>query len=422
MKLLASIVFLIILNPVYGAFDKYFTSNTMRLDYFRTGNYNTEILSFDELISEGHWAGSIVNLIDTFDYGVHKFEVFDLASGVLIFSRNYASLFGEWQTTEEAKHTWRTFGETIIFPFPKEKVVVAFFSRARKGNWEKRFDYTIDPTSIFVSKEAKTVFPVLDIHVKGGTNSCLDVVFLPEGYTDTEMEKFKNDSRRFADFLLKSKPFSGSPDKINIRAVLASSLESGTDIPGNNTWKQTAMNSSFYTFGSERYLMTMDVKSVRNLAANAPYEQIVIIVNSPKYGGGGIYNYYSVATSDNPVADYVFIHEFGHAFGALGDEYYSSEVAYLDYYDLAVEPWEPNLTTLVDFNRKWKDMVNSKTPIPTPADNKFECSVGAFEGGGYTAQGVFRPSLDCTMKSLKYNAFCPVCQRALTRMLEFCTQ
>jgi len=413
-----AILCLITVNA-YSGFDDYFAFKSLRLDYFRTGNHETEIVSIDELIEEPFWGGSKTNLIDIFEYGHHKFEVFDFATEKLIYSNTSSSLFSEWQTTAEAKETWRTFGESFVFPFPLQKVFVVFYTRDRKNNWIENFRYTIDPESIFISRERKAVHPVFEVHLSTDSWNALDVVFLPEGYTQEEMTKFRNDCLRFAEYLLKAKPFNENGDRINIRAVLAPSTESGTDIPGNNIWKQTIMNSNFYTFGLDRYLTTMDMKSARNLAANVPYDQIVILVNSKQYGGGGIYNFYSITTSDHLLADYVFIHEFGHAFAGLGDEYYSSEVAYLDYYDLEVEPWEPNLTTLVNFERKWKDMLEPDTPVPTPNKESFKKTVGVFEGGGYTTKGVYRPYYDCTMKSAGYDNFCPVCIRAIQQMIDF---
>jgi len=208
-------------------------------------------------------------------------------------------------------------------------------------------------------------------------------------------------------------------DKFNIWGIEAPSKESGTDIPAENIWKNTISNTQFYMFDLDRYLMTSDNKSLRNIASNAPYDQIFILVNTNKYGGGAIYNHYSVCVSDNSNSEYIFTHEFGHGFAGLGDEYYTSDVAYNEFYPLDVEPLDPNLTTLINFESKWKDMLDSETPIPTPATNDFSKTVGAFEGGGYVAKGVYRPMKDCSMKSISVNNFCPVCKRAIKRMIDF---
>jgi hypothetical protein len=402
-----------------ASFDQYFEFKTLRMDYYRTGNFETEIVSLDQLIEEPFWGGSKTNLIDVFDYGHHKFEIFDFATDNLIYSNTHSSLFSEWQTTAESKETFRSFAETIVFPYPKNRVFVVFHTRNRMNEWEEKFRYHIDPKSIFISRERQAIYPVFEVHVPADSWKAVDVVFLPEGYTAEEMPKFRNDCLRFADYLLQASPFDQNKERINIRAVLAPSAESGNDIPGNGTWNRTVMNSNFYTFGLDRYLTTMDIKSVRNLAANVPYDQIIILVNSKQYGGGGIYNYYAITTTDHLRSDYVFIHEFGHSFGGLGDEYYASEVTYEEYYNLAVEPWEPNLTTLVDFSDKWGDIIEVGVPIPTPYDEQYKEKVGVFEGGGYTATGVYRPFFDCTMKQAGYNKFCPVCLRAFQRKIDF---
>lgn len=422
MKSILILVLSLLSLTAFPGFHDFFEFKTLRLDYFRTGNHETEILSIDELIEEPFWGGSKTNLIDVFDYGPHKFEVYDFLNEVLLYSHHHSSLFSEWQTIAEAKETWRTFGETIVFPFPKQKVYIVFYTRNRMNEWVEKFRYDVDPASMFISRERKAAYPVFEVHLSNDSWNALDVVFLPEGYTHEEMIKFRNDCLRFADYLLKATPFNDYTDRINIRAVLAPSAESGTDVPGKGEWRQTVMNSNFYTFGLERYLTTMDVKSVRNLAANVPYDQIVILVNSKVYGGGGIYNYYAITTTDHLRSDYVFIHELGHSFGGLGDEYFAADVTYEDYYNLEVEPWEPNLTTLVNFENKWGDMIVPGTPVPTPPTEEFKNTIGVFEGGGYTAKGVYRPFYDCTMKQAGYDSFCPVCIRAFRRKIDFYTR
>lgn len=233
------------------------------------------------------------------------------------------------------------------------------------------------------------------------------------------MGKFKDDAGRFSRYLFNCTPYKENKNKFNIWAIEAASEESGIDIPADSVWKNTVVNSSFYTFNSERYLTTFDIKSIRDIAANVPYDQIFILANSGKYGGGGVYNYYCESSSDNSFSEYVFCHEFGHAFAGLGDEYYDSQVSVIDYYDTLVEPWEPNLTTLVNFPSKWKKMVSKGTPLPTPNDEKYLNSIGAFEGGGYMSKKLYRPCYDCTMKSTKINSFCPVCKKAIIDMIMF---
>jgi hypothetical protein len=208
-------------------------------------------------------------------------------------------------------------------------------------------------------------------------------------------------------------------NRINIWAVEAFSDESGTDIPADSVWKNTLLNSSFYTFDSERYLMTKDYKKVRDIAANAPYEQIYILVNTSKYGGGAIYNYYNVVAADNEKSRQIFIHEFGHGLAGLADEYFTSEVAYQDFYPLDVEPWEPNITTLVNFKSKWKNLVNNTISIPTPVEDAPENQIGAYEGAGYVAKGVYRSTPNSIMKSFTSDEFNEVSKKAIERVIKF---
>jgi hypothetical protein len=400
-------------------FDDYFEDKTLRLDYFHSGNSESDFYSFDELIEEPFWGGSKVNLIDKFNYGKYKIEVYDEASNTLIYSRGYSTLFNEWQTTEEAKQTMKTFSETVVFPFPKYPVIVKFYAANRKNEWIKKFEYPVDPENYFIKKERTYKFETFDVIVSGEPSLKIDIAFIPDGYTAEEMELFRKDSEKFARYLFNSTPFKENKDKFNIRGVLAPSKESGSDIPAENIWKNTILNSTFYTFGTERYLMTSDNKTLRHVASNVPYDQIYIIVNSDKYGGGAIYNHYSLCVNRNPVEEFVFVHEFGHGFASLADEYWTSDVAYQDFYPLDVEPTDPNLTTLVNFDSKWKDLVEDGTPIPTPDTDEYKNKVGAFEGGGYMEKGIYRPSADCTMKSAKVDNFCPVCKRAIQEMIEF---
>ena len=236
------------------------------------------------------------------------------------------------------------------------------------------------------------------------------------------MQQFKKDCERFAKYLLDASPYKENKDKINIWGIEAVSFDSGTDIPAEDVWKRTAVGTSFYTFYSERYLMTYDNKTLHDIAANAPYDQIFILVNTDKYGGGGIYNFYSTCSANNFYSDYVSTHEFGHTFAGLGDEYYTSEVPTENFYPKDLEPWEPNLTTLVNFAKKWKNMIGKNVPIPTPETDTYKDTIGVYEGGGYEPKGVYRPMQDCSMKSLSYNIFCPVCKKAIQNMIDFYTE
>ena len=414
------LLFLIVSNLTVNAqFEKYFHDNTLRIDYYHSGNKKTEFYTFSQLLEEPYWGGSKVNLVDTFNYGKYYFKVFDVKTDSLLYSRGYSTLFGEWQTTDEAKTTSRSLLETVVMPFPKNDVRVEFYSRNKKGIFEKKFEYNVDVNSYFIKPERNLEYPAFDVHISGDPAKKIDIVILPEGYSKNELGLFINDCQKFAKLLFSFSPYTENKDKFNIRAVLAASEESGNDIPGDSIWKKTLMNTGFYTFDSERYCMTMDNKSVRDLAANAPYDQIYILVNNKKYGGGAIYNYYSVSVNSNIFASKIFVHEFGHGFAGLADEYYTSSTSYNDFYPLDVEPWEPNITTLVNFDSKWKHLLKKKTPIPTPLKKKYLNKTGVFEGGGYVAKGVYRPAYDCLMKSFKGNKFCKACTESIQNMIDF---
>ncbi|MDD3557340.1 MAG: M64 family metallopeptidase [Melioribacteraceae bacterium] len=401
-------------------FDDYFFDKTLRLDFFHTGDHTTEIISLDELIEEPFWGGSKNNLIDTFNYGNYKFEVRDSATNSIIYSRGFSTLFQEWQTTTESKSVVKSMSGTITFPFPKQTANVEIFRRERNGEFASKFNYSINPNNYFIRKGLDNPKEVYEVHISGKPAICLDILFLPEGYTREEMELFKEDCQRFAEYLFDYEPFSEYRDKINIRGILSPSMDAGSDIPAEDRWNNTLLNSRYYTFDSERYLMTQDYKKVRDVAANAPYDQIYILVNSDKYGGGAIYNYYSLCITNNPMGKEVFIHEFGHGFAGLADEYVDP-YTYEEFYPLDVEPWEPNITTLVDFESKWKNLVDEDTPIPTPSTEEYKYKVGVFEGGGYVAKGVYRPTQNSIMRVLSSPGFNKASKNAIEQLLKFYT-
>jgi IgA Peptidase M64/Peptidase M64 N-terminus len=416
------VVFIFSLSFAQVKFDDYFLNKSLRIDYYHFGNADSDSYAIDELIEEPYWGGSRKNLLDIFNYGKYIVKVFDQASDSLIFSKTYSTLFSEWQTVAEAKKITKGFSEAVIIPYPKKKIRVEFYDRDKENNPVKKLVYNIDPSDYFIRKENRNQYPVFNILNNGDPANKVDIVIIPDGYTKDEMDQFKKDCEKFANYLFNTSPYKENKDKFNIRGVEAPSEDSGTDIPADNVWKKTLLNISFYTFNLKRYLMTEDYKTVCDVAANAPYDQIYIIVNSDEYGGGAIYNYYSVCVHQNRFEEYIFTHEFGHGFAGLADEYYSSSVTYENFYPLNIEPLEPNLTTLVNFKSKWKDMVSDTIPIPTPAEPKYKNVVGAFEGGGYTAKGVYRPCMDCTMYSLSVNNFCPVCKRAIQEMIDYYTK
>jgi hypothetical protein len=411
-----SVFALLLLSIVMSAqvlFDEHFTDRTMRFDFMLAGNSTSTKVYPVSLREEPFWGGSLTNLTDPFGYGNFRYEIFDAASGNLIYSRGFCTLYQEWQTTAEAKQMERSFHEVATFPFPKNRVNFVLSIRGRDGLFTRLYETAIDPASYFITREKPDGSLASRIYGSGDPHTSLDIAFIAEGYTRGEMEKFRADVKRLADILFQEAPFDKYQDRINIWAVEASSQESGTDVPGEGIYVNTALNASYYTFDVDRYLTTQDIRTVNNYAAAAPHDQIVVLINSPRYGGGGVYNYYSAVTSDHQFTPQVFTHEFGHGFAGLADEYYSSEVAYEEFYPLNVEPWEPNITTRVNFDAKWKDMIARSVPVPTPNDKRYTGVTGLFEGGGYSAKGIYRPSFDCRMKSNQAETFCEVCLRAL---------
>ncbi|MEJ2593743.1 MAG: M64 family metallopeptidase [bacterium] len=408
-----------ITSQAISQFEVYFHDKTMRLDYHHSGNFSEDRITFDRILEEPFWGGSHLNLVDTFGYGKYYLEVIAQVNDSLIYSHGYSTLLGEWQTTPEARQNWRTFRESVVFPYPKDSVKVKLYTRNFDGQFELRFEMVVDPADPYIVKERRLVYPYFEVLNQGDPSEKLDIVILPEGYTEGEMGKFIEDCDTFKNAILSFSPFKEQAGQINFWGILAPSAESGTDIPPDSIWEKTILNTSFYTFKSERYLMTRDFTSVRDLASNAPYDQIFILVNTDKYGGGGIYNYYNVSVMQNGQSGRIIIHEFGHGLASLADEYYTSSTGYDVYYNLEIEPYEANITTLVDFDSKWKAMIDKDTPIPTPDKEKYFNKVGVFEGGGYVEKGIYRPMHDCLMKSFAGDVFCPVCKSTLQQMIRF---
>lgn len=400
-------------------FSKYFYDKVLRFDFMFAGNYQKTTVYPVGMKEEPFWAGSLSNLIDPFGYGNFKYELYDSLSNKLIYSRGFCTLYQEWQTTADAKKIERSFYEVVTMPYPKNKTKFVLSIRERDGSFSTLYETMIDPRDYFIRKENPLNVTTKRISGTGDPNYSVDIAFIAEGYTKDEMAKFRDDVKRMSEILFSESPFDEYEDRINIWAVEAVSDDSGTDIPGENIYGNTVLNSSFYTFDLDRYLTTQDIKSVNDYAAAVPHDNIVVLINSSRYGGGGVYNYYSGTTTDHPLSPKVFIHEFGHGFAGLADEYYTSDVAYEEFYPLNVEPWEPNITTLVNFDIKWKKLIAKDIPVPTPAEKKYENVTGLFEGGGYSAKGIFRPEMDCRMKSNGSKGYCSVCRDAVRKMIEF---
>ena len=365
-------------------FDKYFEKKSLRVDFALSGNLKSQSAAIQGLREEPVWGGPVKNLIDKFNYGGYYINVYDKATNKLIYSRGFNTLFDK--------------ADMQFHPLLKQEV---------------------DPKSIFIDRGKLKANKVHQIQKSGDSTEKVDLVFIAEGYTADEQEKFVADANRFTEALFATPPFTTRRNDFNVWAVCLVSEESGTDVSGKGIFKNTALNSGYYTFGVDRYLTTPDMKSIRDAVWNVPCDAIFLLINTDMYGGGGMYNFYACGTADNPRTPVVFTHEFGHSFAGLADEYFSSEVAYQDFYNLKYEPWEPNITTLVDFGSKWKDLLPADTPIPTPLDAGHKDKAGVFEGGGYLSKGIYRPMDHCMMRD--YAPFCPACSRAILQMVDFLT-
>jgi len=403
-------------------FNKYFKNASLRFDYIHSGTDKTETISKEMFKFEPYWGGTKTNLISPFDYGKYKIVVIDSASSKEIYSNGYSTLFMEWQSTAEAKKINRAFYESVIMPFPKRTVKIEIRSIDFNQKWTTIYSEYLNPKKdYFINRDKIPAYPVTQINGNKPSDKALDIVIIPEGYTEEELEKFYIDAKRMTKYLLEVSPFKENSENINVRLVMAPSVESGTDIPGAGIWKNTILNSNFYTFNSERYLTTSDIKSLRDLASTTYYDQIYVLVNTEKYGGGGIYNFYNLCTADNKFSKEVFTHEFGHGLAWLADEYYYDDEM-SEFYDKSLEPREANITTLVNFDKKWKKKLPKNTKIPSIVDPKHPNKIGVYEGAGYTSKGVYRAYQNCKMKSNSTNEFCEVCKKALSDMMDYYTK
>ncbi|MDD2385531.1 MAG: M64 family metallopeptidase [Bacteroidales bacterium] len=420
-KLLLPIVLtnLAIISSAQLKYDVWFTNNSLRIDYYHSGTDKTESIMLKEIRKEEFWGGTKTKLIDPFNYGSYRVNVYDSVSNTLIFTYGFCSLFEEWQFTDEAKILQKGFPESLIIPYPKKNIKIELMSRQFEDNkFKKIFELYINPFDVNIKNEKTVSAEVKKIQYSNTSDKALDLVFIAEGYTLNEKQSFYDDVTKISNYLLNLAPFNKLKNKINIWAVAAISAESGTDKPHKGIWKSTALNSNFNTFGSERYLTSSDYHTIRNYAALAPCDQVCILVNTETYGGGGIYNFWNISSAKNDYINEVFSHELGHSLGALGDEYYTDEVATEDIYNKNTEPYQQNLTTLVNFDSKWKNMLGNDTPIPTPVSDENIGKIGVYEGGGYQAKGIYRPYMNCKMKSLGYD-FCPVCQKTLENVIYY---
>lgn len=420
---LISFFFLSILLSFSQDFDTYFVDKTLRIDYSFAGDSKNQHIFLDQLSQLPLWAGRRHNLSEILREGNGQIKVTDVASNKCIYIDAFSTLFQEWITIPEANTAKRSFENTFLVPFPKNKILVEISLRDRKGTYVKFSEHEIDPNDILIKKKGLKDIPnYTAIHQGGKVGQAINVVILAEGYTSSEMDTFRKHAKTTCEAIFEHAPFNNLKDKFNFYAVETISEDSGVSIPRKNIWKNTAFSSHFDTFYSDRYLTTSHVKDIHDAIAGIPYAHIIILANTDTYGGGGIFNSYTLTTTHHPDFKPVVVHEFGHSFAGLGDEYFYDSDVLDNTYDLETEPWEANITTLVNFSSKWEKMLKENTPIPTDPKLANKYDVGVYEGAGYSAKEIFRPATDCRMKTNTCKNFCPVCQRAIEELVKFYTE
>ena len=404
-------------------FDDYFEDRTLRLDYIFAGNNKQQTLFVDELCSFPGWAGRRHHLNELPLEGNGQITVCDVQTGDTIYRHSFSSLFQEWQGTEEAVRTDKSFENTFLVPFPKNPVDITIHLTDNHRKRTSELTHRVDPKDILIRQlDQAAVPPHRYIRKAGDPKNCIDVVFVAEGYREDQMEQFYADCQVATDAILNHEPFTTLKDRFNFVAVASPSADSGVSVPHNGIWKRTAVNSHFDTFYSERYLTTLHIKDLHNLLCGVPYEHIVVLANTEEYGGGGVFNSYTLTSSRHRTFRPVVVHEFGHSFAGLADEYFYDD-EFEPMYPADTEPWEQNITTLKNFDAKWKDLLPAGTPIPTkPTGTDLYTHIGVYEGAGYQSKGVYRAYQECRMKINDAPVFCPVCVRAIDRLIRFYTE
>jgi hypothetical protein len=450
-------------------FDRHFTGETFRLDYFHTGTAAEEHISVHRMRIEGPWPGSRTQLLDPTGLGKYQVEVADLKTGQVLYSRGFAGIFGEWETTGEARAgTFRTIEETVRFPEPRRPFQVRLRKRGADLAFREFWTTAIEPGSRFVDRAPVPEQAVWTVQDSGDPSVKVDLLILGDGYTAEERERFHQQVKQLSRDLLSVEPFKSRAGDFSIRAIDTVSAQSGVSRPRAGVFRNTPLRARYNSFDSERYVLTLEEHAWRDVAAAAPYDAVVILVNERQYGGGGIFNLSATAAAGSGFNSYLMIHEFGHSFAGLADEYYTSDVAYEEWTAPDAEPYEPNITALLSPGQlKWRDLVDSDTPLPTPwgkeeyekasrasqqkrremraagapeedlealfreerelftrmlGDEEYAGKVGAFEGAGYEAKGLYRPAADCIMFTRDEVGFCPVCARAISRILDLHTR
>ncbi len=397
---------------------------TLRLDYDLSGDARSQHIALTAMASSSGWAGRQHRLDSVPLRGNADVTVTDVRTGRVCYRQSFSTLFQEWLTTEEATQRARSMEQVLLVPMPADtaRVTVRLFGLGSSKHDTLAFTHLVAPTDVLVRNlDTAPVTPHRYLRRSGDPSEKIDVAIVAEGYTADQAEAFYRDAETAVESILAHEPFKRYADRFNFVAVAAASRDSDVSIPKEGKWRTTALGSHFSTFYSDRYLTTPCVRQLHDLLAGIPYEHIIVLANTYTYGGGGIYNAYTLTTTHHAAFRPVVVHEFGHSFAGLADEYYYDD-QYENFYRPGEEPWEQNITTLADFGAKWRDMLPKGTPIPTPPDAAHPDRIGVYEGGGYMSKGVFRAYQDCRMKTNECGAFCAVCQRALTRLIKFYTE
>ncbi|MBR1593662.1 MAG: peptidase M64 [Alloprevotella sp.] len=392
---------------------------TLRVDYIFSGDVARQEISVSELTSFKGWAGRRQNLDRLPLKGNGQITMADARTGNTLYCHSFSTLFQEWLNSEEATHTRKAFENVFLLPMPTDSARITV---RLLGNHERllaEYTHTVRPADILLRPlDGLATAPHRYILQSGSAEECIDVAMVAEGYTADEADDFYAKAQEASDALFAHEPFKHLKNRFNIVAVALPSQDSGVSIPGQGVWKQTALGSQFNTFYSDRYLTTLNLRRLNDALAGIPYEHIIILANTDNYGGGGIYNSYTLSMTKHHFFRPVVVHEFGHSFAGLADEYFYDD-QYTQFYYADTEPWEQNLTTLKDFQSKWADMLPEGTPVPTPATKSREGAIGVYEGGGYQSKGVYRPFQECRMKINEWPEFCAVCQRAIECLVDF---
>jgi len=463
-------------------YEAWFTDKALRVDLYQIGDAAGEVLTLDAIYAEPLWPETRSGLIEPFDYGRYVLKVYDVASNALIYSRGFDTMYAEYKTTDPAiAGVKKAFQRSLRIPEPKRPVLFVVEARDKKHLLHPIFERVIDPADDHIIRETAAAGDwVYEAVAAGDPRTCLDLVFLAEGYTAAGRDKFKADVDRMAKALFETEPYKSFRDRISIRGVFRPSPEAAPDEPRQRLYRKTVLGASFNAFDLDRYMLIEKDHLMHEMAAQAPYDAIVVLVDSPRYGGGSIAFDYCVTTTDHARSLEVFLPELGHSFAGLADEYYASEVSYNDFYPKGVEPLEPNITALLDpANVKWKDLLSPGLGVPTEygkgeqealaaerqakrkaaaeaADkakargakaaeikalqdraaaedkalrDKSEAvrkryeglldKVGVFEGAGYAAKGLYRSQIVCIMIGNPKREFCAVCRKAIADMIGY---